>query len=300
MNISPRPVPSVSVIIPCKGHAAELTECLKSLTQIETEFEVEIIVVDSAADARVQAAAAELAGVKIVSSKTELTAGAARNYGAREAQGQILAFIDADCKAEAQWLAALYKGFGQNQKLLGGPIQNFSPTTAICMADNLLQFSDFGSGREDGIAEHFPGCNMAIKRTDFFALGGFPTTAGEDVVFCLQAKDRWPEGLYFLNAMRVRHKGRESLAQLWRHQEAFGFIRASQSLLLTSRQINLGRSALALPAVIFKRLAYIWGRIAYGHQLGPVKTCLLLPLFVFGLTAWSVGFRRGCRNHVHT
>ncbi len=286
----------MSVVIPCKGHAAELTECLRSLLREDTGVDVEIIVVDSAADAGVQAAVKQFVGVKIVSSTTDLNAGAARNLGAQQAQADILAFIDADCKAEPQWLPALYEGFSQNKKLLGGPILNFSPTTAICMADNLLQFSDFGVARADGNAEHFPSCNMAIKRADFFELGGFPATAGEDVIFCLKAQARWPDGLYFINAMRVRHHGRERLAQFWRHQEAFGFVRASKKLLLTPMQLSLGKSALALPAVVVKRLNYIFWRVVTGHRLGFAKTCMLLPLMVFGLTAWAVGFRRGCLN----
>lgn len=289
--------PLISVVIPCRGHAPELANCLRAIGNQEIAARFETIVVDSAADPAVQAVAARSGHARSVSASAVLRPGAARNLGVQHARGRYIAFVDADCEPEPGWLAAVVRGLQGGSRLIGGPVLSINPWQMIQVSDNLLQFADVGPGRPDQSADHFPSCNMALARGDFAHLGGFPLPgfrACEDVLFCQQALAAWPRGLSFVNAMRVRHLGRGSLAELWRHQRHFGLCRGALGLKLTPGQVRLGTLRLMVGPVIAKRFLYILGRLARWNRAGLAYALLLWPLLLFGLTGWAVGFRQGC------
>ena len=290
-------VPLVSVIIPCRNHTRELEACLRSLARQDLDAPFETLVVDSAGDPQLRDVVARFPGARSVGSDAALGAGAARNFGAQHAAGSILAFVDADCEPEPGWLSALVAGLKAGGRLVGGPVNNARPFQVIMVADNLLQFADSAPGRPDERADHFPSCNMAIARADFQQIGGFPVirfSACEDVMFCETAKAAWPEGMRFVNGMRVKHLGRGRLMQYWRHQEQFGYCRAALNLRLRNEHRRLGRYAIMMVPVVLKRLSYILGRAARWNRPGLLYAICLLPLLLFGLAGWAVGFRRGC------
>src|SRR5688572_5665977 len=86
--------PVMSVIIPCRNHAAELSRCLSTVLAQELADAFEVIVVDSAADERVAAVVSQHVTARIVRSPDPLLPGQARNLGAAQARGIYLAFID--------------------------------------------------------------------------------------------------------------------------------------------------------------------------------------------------------------
>ena len=56
----------VTVIVPCKGHADSLVRCLRSISRQTPHFSFETIVVDSANDPTVLAAAQRFPGVRVI------------------------------------------------------------------------------------------------------------------------------------------------------------------------------------------------------------------------------------------
>jgi glycosyltransferase involved in cell wall biosynthesis len=291
--------PLVTVVVPCKAHAPELSRCLASLARQRTDFPFETVVVDSASDPAVASVAAGFPGVRLIRSRGGLRAGPARNLGVSESRSDYVAFIDADCQAEETWLATSVEALKRGPEMVGGPVLDALPWNPVAVVDNLLQFADFRPGREDGPAIYFPACNMAVRRDAFDAVGGFPEvdlSAGEDTSLCNRFLDRWPRGLRFVGAMRVRHDGRTSLGALFRHQSSFGYVRGTLGLHLTERQRRWGARAVALPAVVLKRLGYLTGRTLRFDPAGIPRMVLLLPLILAGLGAWALGFRRGCRS----
>ena len=83
--------PLISVVIPCRDHSNELRNCFQGLQKQKTNWPYEIIVVDSAADARVAATASLFPFVRLISSDLGLLPGAARNLGAQFARGEYIA-----------------------------------------------------------------------------------------------------------------------------------------------------------------------------------------------------------------
>jgi glycosyltransferase involved in cell wall biosynthesis len=291
------PVPTISVVIPCYRHAKDLARCLGGLATQEGEPAAEVIVVNSAADPAV-AAAAIRGGARVVESQSRLLPGPARNLGAAHALGDVLAFIDADCVPEPGWLAAARAGLDAGARLVSGPVLHALPLHPIAVSDNLLQFADFPGNRPDGAARYFAGCNLAIRRADFEQVGGFPDVilpAGEDTSFCAAVLACWPGGLHFRRAMRVRHTGRTSFGAFLDHHATFGYCRGALDLHLAPWHRRWGSHPLMTSPVAAKRLSYILGRGVQWDWGQLARTFLLLPIVLPGLFAWASGFQRGLR-----
>jgi len=289
--------PLATVVVPCKGHAKDLSACLASLTRQVTSFPYETVVVDSALDPAVASVASSFVDVRVVRSQDNLRAGPARNLGVHSSGADYVAFIDADCQAGETWLATAVDELRRGAAMVGGPVLDSLRWHPIAVTDNLLQFADFRPGRADGPSRYFPACNMAVRREAFAAVGGFPEFdlgANEDTALCNRFLRRWPDGLRFVRAMRVSHQGRTDLGEFFKHQWTFGYARGSLGMHLTVRQRRWGARAAMMPAVVLKRLSYLAGRTLRFDPAGVPRMVLLLPLIVPGLTAWALGFRRGC------
>lgn len=96
--------PHVSVVLPLFNDAATIGRVLEALTRQQGAPSFEVIVVDDGSSD---------GGPDLVRPPVRLirqaNAGpaAARNHGAREAQGELLLFLDADCTPPPNWIAAM-------------------------------------------------------------------------------------------------------------------------------------------------------------------------------------------------
>jgi glycosyltransferase involved in cell wall biosynthesis len=96
--------PLVSVIIPHLNQVELLARCLDSvLAQHLAAGPVEIIVVDNGSTVPMEATKARYPHVRWAEER-QAGPGPARNAGIALAKGSILAFIDADCRADPDWL----------------------------------------------------------------------------------------------------------------------------------------------------------------------------------------------------
>lgn len=98
-----------SILIPAKNEEKYIRNCLQSISEInypQGRFEV-LLVDNGSADRTVEIA--ESFGAKVYV-KPDLTISGLRNFAAKEAQGRALAFLDADCTVDKNWLnaASLY------------------------------------------------------------------------------------------------------------------------------------------------------------------------------------------------
>src|SRR5262245_7741490 len=101
----------ISVIIPHLNQEDLLRVGLEALhAQLGGMSNMEIIVVDNGSARLPEMICSAWPDVRLVSEPTP-GPGPARNRGIREARGEILAFIDADCRADHGWLAAIECAF---------------------------------------------------------------------------------------------------------------------------------------------------------------------------------------------
>jgi GT2 family glycosyltransferase len=119
---------------------------------------------------------------------------AARNAGAAIAKADILVFTDDDCEPDIEWLARIVQFLENHPEFaaVGGPNLPQKPRTqheaVVCAAPGAPSHVMI----DDTTAEHLPGCNIAVRKSAFDAIGGFDSrfhTAGDDVDFCWRLQE---------------------------------------------------------------------------------------------------------------
>lgn len=124
--------PFISIIVPAFNAERTLAACLESLvSQRYPKSQYEILVVDNNSRDRT-ASIIRSYGAMYLSETTQQSSYAARNAGLRHATGEIIAFTDADCVADADWLANAVGCFGDaGVGGVAGKIGNVSPVTTV-------------------------------------------------------------------------------------------------------------------------------------------------------------------------
>jgi len=214
--------PRVSVVVPAYNAAATLDECLGSLAQLNYPDYETIVVNDGSNDATGEIA--ERAGVRVLQLEHRGLA-AARNAGLAAATGRYVAFIDADARADRDWLYHLVETLARRQAAAAsGP--NFAPPPDSAMAAALAAAP--GQPREvragDDTLAQACGCNMIVDKQAALAAGGFDpmfTAAGDDVDFSLRLNER---ELTIANAAAavVIHRRRPTLGAYVAQQRGYG------------------------------------------------------------------------------
>ncbi|MFA6050046.1 MAG: glycosyltransferase family A protein [Candidatus Paceibacterota bacterium] len=113
---------SVSLIIPAHNEEGRIGKCLQAVFDNAPHKFLEIIVVDNASTDRTSEIASSFPGVKVIYEGTKGVMHA-RDRGWRECRGDLVAFLDADCKLRSSWYDRVIKRFTDepNLALLSGP-----------------------------------------------------------------------------------------------------------------------------------------------------------------------------------
>jgi GT2 family glycosyltransferase/sugar lactone lactonase YvrE len=215
--------PRVSVVVCAYNAADTIDDCLTALEH-QTYPDYEIIVINDGSRDSTSEIARKHARVRVVDIPNGGLS-AARNVGLAEATGEIIAYTDADTRADRDWLTFLVQPFLRSDVVgSGGPnvVPSDDPPMAQCIArapggpTHVLL--------DDRIAEHVPGCNMAFRREALVSIGGFNPIylrAGDDVDVCWRLQGRgWKIG--FASAALVWHHHRSSVKAYWRQQVGYG------------------------------------------------------------------------------
>jgi GT2 family glycosyltransferase len=215
--------PRVSVIIPHFNMPEALERCLASVKRQHLDHgHAEIIVVDNGSTERpASLVAARHPEVRFLSEPTP-GPGPARNTGVAVATAPLLAFIDADCRADAGWLQAAVDGVAAagQRGVVGGDVRiDFIDSRHLT---GIEAYEAVFAYRQKMYInrEHFSGTgNLAMAAPVHAAVGPF---AGIDI-----AEDRdWGRRataagyhIRYIAGMRVFHPAREtfeSLERKWR------------------------------------------------------------------------------------
>ncbi len=220
--------PEISVVIAACNRTAQLSACLDALAaQSLPTDSFEVVVVDDGGAAPAAPVVESFAARLNIRSMRQPNAGpaAARNSGARIANGRWLAFTDDDCLPDPLWLAALRRAFIEHpHALLGGCTFNALSDIPCSSASQLIQ--DFVYGYYNAVAHRarfFASNNLALPAADFAALGGFNPAfrTSEDRDLC----DRWlgsSRPLISVPAAVVRHAHHLTLSSFWRQHLGYG------------------------------------------------------------------------------
>jgi glycosyltransferase involved in cell wall biosynthesis len=111
---------------------------------------------------------------------------ALRNLGAREAQGAIVAFLDADCLAPKEWLERVVESVaGEGACVVGA--HYLLPENSSWVGRTWHRYHE---AEKSGEVSHVPAGDLIMRREDFLRLGGFDETiqTNEDYELCERAR----------------------------------------------------------------------------------------------------------------
>jgi glycosyltransferase involved in cell wall biosynthesis len=178
--------PRVSLVIPAYNEAAYLPRLLDSVEAARAGYRhgseaVEVVVADNGSTDATTELAVEW-GCRVVHEKRRIIA-AARNAGAREARGGILAFSDADARLHPETFNAIEDVLDTGRVVAGATgvkLERMSPGIAAAYA--ILVPMIWLTGMDTGV--------VFCRRHDFAAVGGYDEDRlfGEDVRFLLEMK----------------------------------------------------------------------------------------------------------------
>jgi glycosyltransferase involved in cell wall biosynthesis len=176
--VSTRPV--LSVIIPSRGRAPRLRHCLETLAACDPPLGGwEVVIVDDGSDAPLEPTIGD-AGVLPVRYVRQPPAGLnpARNRGAAEARGDLLAFLDDDTLVAPGWARAMCATFGSGCDAVGGRVrlrlEGPAPRWLTPKLRRYLAEYDLGERAGEITGEPVPvGANCAVRRSAFRSAGGF-------------------------------------------------------------------------------------------------------------------------------
>ncbi len=282
---------SVSVVIPAYNSAAHIERLLASLVaQTYPRDRYEIILVDDGSSddtaALAEQALARWGGAGRVVRKTNGGPASARNVGIHASSAEIIAFIDADCVADADWLASVTQPLAGGAAGAGGPLRNVAPPGWVTGYLDACQF--YRQRERDGVVDYLLTANVAFRRDALLRVGGFTERPGvwaEDADLSFRLKQ---EGYALLLASSgaVTHFGSPgSLRSLARELYRYGFGAAVLSrnwrngrtpasefirhggaaalapllALRLRRRVGLARALSFWPLITVEHLSFCWG-----------------------------------------
>ena len=214
--------PRISVVVCSYNGSATLDETLAAMERLEyPDYEV-LLVDDGSTDETAEIGHRH--GVRVISTPNRGLS-SARNTGAEEATGEIVAYCDDDAYPDPHWLTYLAITYTTTDHVaVGGP--NIAPPEDGPIADCIANApgNPIHVLLTDSEAEHIPGCNSSFRRDVLLGIGGFDTRfriAGDDVDVCWRLEQAGGT-IGFNPAAVVWHHRRPSVKAFWRQQRNYG------------------------------------------------------------------------------
>ncbi len=270
----PMSLPSVDIVIAGRNEERHLSECLESLHQQDYPAElVNIFVVDNGSTDRTPDIAREH-GVHLLT-QNEPGASAARNLGIRSGAGELVAFFDAHCIANKEWVSAMAAPFADAS--IGGcqahiesrsddqRVQRYLTQTGVLNDANII--NDTISGKKNLYPWLLAG-NSIYRRQALLEAGGF----NEKLRACEDVELAWR---VVLLGYQFRYVGEASVIHYdgnpWRSFLKKGFHYAYGAADLAWMYQEHGAQSKFAPAPLWvgsweRSLAGLWYRLGYSRK----------------------------------
>lgn len=212
----------ISIIITVRNEERNIPNLLDSL--IAQEQPIEIIIVDSASEDKTVDIAQSYAKrndfIKIFQHGG--TRGESRNFGAKMASGEDLAFIDGDCIAHHLWIREMRKGLKKGDIVAGKTIN---------IGNKAFEDLDRVELYYKGFDLTYPSCNLVYKKETFEKINGFDSwfRTAEDIDLNYRAVDKGAKLIYNEYAI-VYHRTRSNLLGFFKQAFWNGFGRKQLTL----------------------------------------------------------------------
>jgi GT2 family glycosyltransferase len=237
--------PLVSVVLTGYNEKDTIEECIKSIFD-QTYPNLEVIYIDAKSSDGTFETALGLENISkcysdckrylALSIDKANSPAKGRNYGTEIASGTIVAFIDADCIAERNWLENLVKYFSTDIKVVGGPniLRSLSKSKIVAAIHDVLG-TYLGSGgsaqfmkiNKPRYVRALSSSNLAIDRKLFHEIGGFDESLkyNEDSDLGYRIRKKGHKVLYTPEAKVNHFMGIESYSNFLKILKDYGYER---------------------------------------------------------------------------
>ncbi len=273
-----------TVALPAYNSLGTIGECLTSLeAQTFPREQMQIVVGDNgSSDGTREMIGAQFPRVQVVPA-SERGSGYARNAAFAQAQGPYICSIDADCVADAGWIAAMVAAFERSPDTvgcLGGRIEPYQVQSRVERYRHAWVLQ--GLGAPGAPVRYAATLNAAFRRDALDQVGLFDGTQGfDDTDMGLRLSAAGYEIDYVPQAI-VRHRHPATLRELYRHRVKYGLF-----------QVRLARkhpAVFSLPetARARRRATYLTARRIAGDLLYKLPRALLLGDGGQGTRLWPL------------
>lgn len=272
-------LPSVSVVVPTHGRPAQVRHCVEALARLDYPASaLQFVIVDDGGPSP------DLDDVHIpqelvVIRQHNQGPASARNRGAREASGEILAFTDDDCRPRPDWLRHLVRALvAEPAAMAGGRTVNGLDDNLWAQASqDLISFLYEAFATSRSLRPFFTTSNLAVRREPFLEIGGFdsgfPLPAAED----RDLSERWGRDI---GALRLVH---EAVVEHFHQLNAWTFVRQHHGYGRGAVQLARRRRARGHGVPAPEPLSFYWRMVAYPFRQRPGTRGLMAS----GLVAFS-------------
>ncbi len=286
--------PTLSVIIPTHNSESTLKRCLGSLTtQSISRKQFEIIVVDDGSNDNTVNIAKKSLADRVITTQPCFQ-GKARNIGAKDARGKLIAFIDSDCIAKDGWIKSIITEL-EKLEAVTGPIENGNAQSNNAWAEYLIEFGGWDEYKKRSPTRFLPGCNQAYTKIAFEKTDGFiETAASEDVLF---GESLLNSGIspQFCPTVRIEHLCRTDKEKILKNMKLLGkysaIARRHNSSIAYSTLMN---SRKLVGFLFFGKLFKTFDHSIKAKKLS--KFIVSFPLIIQAISAFCNGVKEESKN----
>jgi len=281
--------PLLSVIITSYNSGNLILRCLESLKNQNTDQSFEIIVVDSSTYGVAILIEKRFPDVRLYQFSERKFCGDARNFGLSVAKGEIIAFIDADCRADQNWADQILEAHRSPYLAIGGAILNGNPQSITGWAAYFCEFSQWMPNTPSKPLRDIAGANMSYKRKAFEIFGPLiEGTYSSDTEFHWRLAKNG-HYLQFVPSIIVFHHNIDRFWNFLRHEfdhgRSFAKVRMISQGFPKWRRWFYGIFSFLIPGWLFLKV----GSRNFKNRIYLFYFLKTWPLLMLGLMSWSLG-----------
>lgn len=290
---------TTTVVIPAYGPTPFLRQVLAALAN-QARRPDETIVSHSGSDDPSDWIKEEFPEVRVFHSEERMAAGVARNRGSQLATSEVLLFCDSDVLPGPHWIVEHSVALAQSARRFVVGSVGMARTGGYWGQGNwLCEFSEQAPWRPEGTQAGGASCNMAVRRADFEAVGGFrtdmPGAGGEDTLLFHDLRARGIEQ-WFAPKATVGHFNNSGFEAFAKHQRNLGASFARSRARGDLRGALVMRHRWMAYGLWLPKDALIIGRALQGGAKGAAMAFAWMPAIVLGGWLWTAGCVAGLRS----
>ncbi|WP_289030479.1 glycosyltransferase family A protein [uncultured Paraglaciecola sp.] len=282
----------VSFIIPHKGRFEMLIQTLESISlQTCNQNDIEVIVVSQTPEIQQQVLSTNNAlSLSVHIRPTSETISGLRNYGVTKANGEYLAFLDADVYLSHNWVEQMLTALDHDSNRI------ICSSMQICeeSAPPLEQIRTALSNAElDTDVAFLPGRNLCLKKTSFENIGGFPEhlITCEDYYFTDQAAKLGT--LFYTSSANYIHLGEDKKYKAMFYKEIWRGQSNLQSISGRNIPIREWPSFAVPPAIMLMLISSIFLFIINLNLLAMTSLIFaVIPIFIYSIRLYLLANKK--------